>query len=73
LATIGAATALYVFMVDAIRVAGQGHEAIRNVLPQQFNWPLFLVALALMAAPVVEVWRRIRSAAASGVPATQGN
>ena len=55
----------------AVQVAGRGSEAIRNVLPEQFNWPLFLVALARMAAPVVEVWRRVRSAAAGAVPAAQ--
>ena len=42
---------LYVFMADAIRVSSQGAQAIRNVLPTTFNWVLFLIALALMAAP----------------------
>jgi hypothetical protein len=42
-----------------MRVADGGVDAIRNVLPNRFNWPLFLVALALMAAPVVELCRRI--------------
>lgn len=59
---IGIGLALYVFMADAIQVAGGGVEAVRNVLPTQFNWPLFLVALALMAAPVVklamELWNQ---------------
>ena len=73
LAALGTATALYVFMADAIRVVDQGGVAIRNVLPQQFNWPLFLVALALMAAPVVEVWRRIRASATGALPAPQCN
>jgi hypothetical protein len=57
---MGVALALYVFMADAIRVADGGVEALRNLLPTYFNWPLFLVALALMAAPVVnltaELW-----------------
>jgi len=70
LAAAGAGIALYVFMVDAIRVAGQGGGAIRNVLPEQFNWPLFLVGFVLMAAPVFEVWRKIRFASADGIPAT---
>jgi hypothetical protein len=52
---IGVGLALYVFMTDAIRVADGGVEALRNLLPVYFNWPLFLVALALMAAPVVKL------------------
>src|SRR5205809_1063954 len=50
---IGTALALYVFMADTMRVAGQGVEALRNVLPARFNWPLFMIALALMAAPIL--------------------
>ena len=52
LAGTGAAIALYVFMADALRAAPQGLEAVRTVLPTSFNWPLFLVAFALMAAPL---------------------
>lgn len=48
----GVFLALYVFMADAIRVAPQGEEALRHLLPTQFNWPLFLLALACMAAPL---------------------
>ncbi len=55
---MGVALALYVFMADAIRVADQGVDVIRNVLPAQFNWPLFCIALVLMAAPVVQLGRR---------------
>jgi len=56
-ATAGGSLALYVFMADAIRVAlsGGGLVALRDMLPQWFNWPLFLVALGLMAAPVAQV------------------
>ncbi len=39
-------------MADALRAVPLGLEAVRLVLPETFNWPLFLVALALMAAPV---------------------
>lgn len=49
---LGIGLALYVFMADAIRVAGQGADVVRNVLPVSFNWPLFALALALMAAPL---------------------
>ncbi|MBE0540752.1 MAG: hypothetical protein IH623_05145 [Verrucomicrobia bacterium] len=55
---VGVVLALYVFMADAIRVADQGVDVIRNVLPAQFNWPLFCIALVLMAAPVVQLGRR---------------
>lgn len=49
---IGILLALYVFMADALAVLGQGPDAARHVLPTAFNWPVFGVALALMAAPV---------------------
>jgi hypothetical protein len=50
----GAVLALYTFMADAIRAAPEGMQAIRLVLPAAFNWPLFLAALGLMAAPLVD-------------------
>jgi predicted metal-binding membrane protein len=56
---IGTGLALYVFMADTIRVANQGVEALRNVLPAQFNWPLFSIALLLMAAPVFQAYQQI--------------
>ena len=68
----GVALALYVFMADAIAVSPHGLEAIRTVLPEQFNWPLFCVALALMSAPVVQIirqfWLRQHATAAAGEP-----
>ena len=51
----GATVALYVFMADAMRAAGGGVRALQTVLPFAFDWRLFLVALTLMAAPVVEL------------------
>jgi hypothetical protein len=59
----GVGLALYVFMADALRVAPQGSEAVRNVLPlpHSFNWPLFIVALFMMAAPLARlawIWPR---------------
>ncbi len=56
----GIALALYVFMADTIRVAGQGTEVVRRVLPIWFNWPLFSVALVLMAAPVLQAILHLR-------------
>jgi hypothetical protein len=55
---LGSVLALYVFMADSIRVANQGADVWRNLLPSAFNWPVFCVALILMAAPVVAIgWR----------------
>jgi len=51
----GIALALYVFMADAMRVSHGGLEALRKLLPVTFNWPLFILALLLMSAPII--WR----------------
>lgn len=68
---LGVVTALYVFMADALRAVGDGADAVKHVLPQDFNWFLFAVALALMTAPVAHAawhmrpearWGRLRSA-----------
>ncbi len=59
-ADVGTLTALYVFMADALAVAGQGEEALRNLLPVRFNWPLFGVALALMSVPAAVLGWQIR-------------
>jgi hypothetical protein len=59
IAAAGMVLALRIFMADAMRVAGGGVEAMRNLLPERFDWPMFLVALTLMTAPVAAgVWRR---------------
>jgi len=60
----GMALALYTFMADTLRVAVEGTEVLRNVLPVRFNWPLFCAALVLMAAPVVELSQQRRRDAA---------
>ena len=55
----GIALALYVFMADTIAAAHHSLEAIRTMLPEKFNWPLFCVALVLMAMPLMQlVWQR---------------
>jgi len=56
---IGVLLALYVFMADAIGVIGKGGEAVRTMLPVSFNWPLFLIATALLAAPIIDVGMRL--------------
>jgi hypothetical protein len=59
LGSIGIALALYAFMADALHVVHLGGDATRTVLPQTFNWSVFVVGLTLMAAPVAHLtWRR---------------
>ena len=53
LGLVGIVLALAVFMIDAWRALPDGRDAVLQVLPTTFNWPLFLVALLLMAAPVL--------------------
>ncbi len=57
---LGGLLALYVFMADALRVAGQGGEALRNLVPTQFHWGLFGIAWLLMSAVgfdlALQVW-----------------
>jgi hypothetical protein len=48
---VGIALALTIFMIDAWRALPHGRDAVLQVLPTRFNWPLFLVALLLMASP----------------------
>ena len=53
LAGAGIALALAVFMIDAWRALPNGRDAVMRVLPDDFNWPLFWVALLLMAVPAL--------------------
>jgi hypothetical protein len=52
-ALLGIMLALGVFMIDAWRALPAGRDAVLQVLPTTFNWPLFWVALLLMASPVL--------------------
>jgi hypothetical protein len=54
----GVVLALGVFMTDTLRVASQGTEAVRRVLPQRFSWFWFSLALVLMSAPLAFGLRR---------------
>jgi hypothetical protein len=53
LACVGIVLALAVFMIDSSRALRDGRDAVLQVLPTTFNWPLFWVALLLMASPVL--------------------
>ena len=69
LCIVGTLIALYVFMTDAIHAPRWDAETLNNILPVSFNWALFIVALVLMAAPVVElVWWRKRAIQVSQGP-----
>jgi hypothetical protein len=50
---VGIVLALAVFMIDAWQALPHGRDAVLQVLPTTFNWPLFLVALLLMASPAL--------------------
>ncbi len=52
---VGVAVALYAFMADAMAATSGGVEAIRQALPVEFNWFVFLVALVLLAAPLADM------------------
>ena len=53
LGCVGIVLALAIFMIDALRALPDGREAVLQVLPTTFNWPLFWVALLLMASPAL--------------------
>jgi hypothetical protein len=55
LGSVGIALALGVFMIDAWRALPHGRDAVLQVLPATFNWPLFWVAVLLMAAPALRL------------------
>lgn len=55
----GAVLALYVFMADALYAPEWSQQALTNLLPVAFNWPLFVLALALMSAPIVSISRKL--------------
>jgi hypothetical protein len=55
LGSAGIVVALALFMIDAWRAVPDGRDAVLRVLPTTFNWPLFLVALLLMASPALHL------------------
>jgi len=57
---LGIALALYVFMADSLRAVNHGLDPTTTALPRAFNWPVFCVAVALMAAPAVQTRWRMR-------------
>jgi hypothetical protein len=55
----GIGLALYLFTADTLAFVGRNPEAIRQVLPKNFPWSWFGVGCVLMAAPLMEMARRI--------------
>jgi hypothetical protein len=55
----GVAVALVVFTTDARHALKGGEDAIRMALPVSFNWPAFVLALALMSAALVDILRQV--------------
>jgi hypothetical protein len=69
LASAGIALALAVFMIDAWRALPHGRDAVLQVLPVHFNWPLFGVAVLLMAAPAAHAgWSAFARSISSASP-----
>jgi len=53
LSATGIALALYIFMADSLQQLPRLRVGMTYTLPTSFNWPLFVAALALMAAPLL--------------------
>ena len=55
---LGGLLALYVFMSDALGALLAGRTDWDTLRPEPFKWPLFLIALALMALPsLMTTWQ----------------
>jgi hypothetical protein len=50
---LGGLLALYVFMADALHALLAGRADWNHVRPSPFDWPLFLLALLMMASPAL--------------------
>jgi len=61
LGATGIALALYVFMADSMRQLEGLKNGMVYVLPTAFNWPMFCVALVLMASPLAASGVTLRS------------
>jgi hypothetical protein len=56
----GVVLALLVFMADALRAPHWNAQALGDLLPTRFDWPLFAFALALMCVPLADLVRQLR-------------
>jgi hypothetical protein len=70
-AALGGLLALYVFMADSLKALLAGQSDWDTLRPEPFQWPLFLVALALMATPsLLATWPRPGGRARASAPQT---
>ena len=51
----GVGLGLYAFMATALQVLSGGEQAVRQALPTAFNWPVFGLALGLLAVPLIDM------------------
>ncbi|MFA9404960.1 MAG: hypothetical protein ACERKX_04005 [Anaerolineales bacterium] len=58
---VGVFLALFVFMQEALEALPASIEIIRAILPVDFNWWLFSLAIFLLAVPILEVAFRLRT------------
>ncbi len=58
---VGVFLALMTFMQDALQALPAGIETIRAILPVDFNWWLFSLAIFFLAVPILEVAFRSRT------------
>lgn len=58
----GVGLALFCFMNSALQALPGGGVAVRRVLPAPFPWPLFCLALVLLAAPVADLGSQLLAA-----------
>jgi hypothetical protein len=66
---LGGLLALYVFMSDSLHVLLAGWTDWDTLRPEPFKWPLFLVALALMALPsLMATWPALRGETPNSMP-----
>lgn len=54
---LGVALALYTFMANSLDAVRHGIDAKNAALPVAFDWPIFIVALVLMAIPIAYLAR----------------
>jgi hypothetical protein len=62
----GVGLALYTFMLTALQVINSGGQAMRQALPDSFNWPLFGLALILLAVPIADLGWQLPRGEATG-------
>jgi len=62
----GVGLALYTFMLPALQVIRGGEQAVRQALPDSFNWTLFGLAFILLAVPIVDMSRQLLSRKSRG-------